>query len=95
VIKLGRPTDATSADGARFIVTFEKARGVLGKIGEPFEAMLADGIWTMTEDDRDQLDVVVDLTLDRKSIRKIAEITGLPKTRVNRLQKIARERGML
>jgi putative DNA primase/helicase len=95
VIRLGRPPDATSADGARFIVTFEKARGQLGKIGEPFEAMLVDGAWSMAEDDRDQLDVVVDLTLDGKSIRKIAEITGLPKTRVNRLQKIARERGML
>jgi hypothetical protein len=95
VIRLGRPPDATSADGARFIVTFEKARGVLGKIGEPFEAMLTGGVWTMAEDDRDQLDVVVDLTLDGKTVRKIAEITGLPKTRVHRLQKIARERGML
>jgi putative DNA primase/helicase len=95
VIRLDRPPDATSADGARFIVTFEKARGVLGKIGEPFEAMLADGAWTMAEDDRDQLDVVVDLTLDGKSIRKISEISGLPKTRVHRLQKIARDRGML
>jgi hypothetical protein len=95
VLCLSRPPDATSADGARFIVTFEKARRSLGKIGEPFEAMLADGVWTMAEDDRDQLDLVVDLTLDGKSIRKVSEISGLPKTRVHRLQKIARERGML
>jgi hypothetical protein len=95
VLCLSRPPDATSADGARFIVTFEKARRSLGKIGEPFEALLTDGAWTMAEDSRDQLDVVVDLTLDGKSIRKIAEICGLPKTRVNRLQKIARTRDVV
>jgi hypothetical protein len=95
VIKLDRPADATGADGCRFNVIFEKARGQLGKAGEPFEAMLENGIWTMKDEDPSMLMAVADLTLDRKSIRQIAKELGIAKSTVNRMQKTARERGVL
>jgi AAA domain/Homeodomain-like domain len=95
IIRLDRPADANGADGCRFTITFEKARGQLGKAGEPFEALLQDGIWTMKDEDQSMIMVVADLTLEGKSIRKIAEEIGLPRTTVNRLQKTARERGLL
>jgi hypothetical protein len=94
IIKLERPADATGADGCRFTITFEKARGQLGKAGEPFEAMLTDGIWSMQDEDLSKLMAIADLTLEGKSIRKIAVELGLPQTTVFRLQKQARERGL-
>jgi putative DNA primase/helicase len=95
VIRLDRPSDATAADGARFTVTFEKARGQIGASGEPFEALLRDGEWTMQDEDRGKLELIADLTLEGKSIRKISDVTGLSRTTVNRLQKTARERSIL
>jgi hypothetical protein len=94
VIKLERPADATGADGCRFTITFEKARGQLGKAGEPFQAMLTDGLWNMQDEDLSKLMAIADLTLEGKSIRKIAVELGLPQTTVFRLQKQARERGL-
>jgi hypothetical protein len=94
IIRLDRPADATGADGCRFTVTFEKARGQLGKAGESFEAMLQDGIWTMQDEDLGKVMLVADMTLAGKSIRKISAETGLPQTTVFRLLKQARERGL-
>jgi hypothetical protein len=95
IIRLERPADATGADGCRFTVTFEKARGQLGEAGEPFEAMLQNGLWTMRDEDISMLLAVVDLTLEGKPIRKIADELGIGKNVVHRLQKVARERGLL
>ena len=47
VIKLSRPTDYKPAEGARMIVEFSKARGIMGQDAEPFEARLAAGVWTV------------------------------------------------
>jgi putative DNA primase/helicase len=95
VIKLDRPADATGADGCRFTVTFEKARGQLGKEGEPFEAMLEGGVWTMKTEDVSRLEAVADLVLEGKSIRKIADELGAKLTTIHRLKKLAMERGLL
>jgi predicted ATP-dependent serine protease len=46
VICLKRPANYSPADGARFIVCFEKNRGIFGKDTESFEAHLKDGQWT-------------------------------------------------
>jgi hypothetical protein len=95
VIRLDRPPHATATDGCRFSIEFEKSRGQLGEAGQPFEAVLRDGVWTMKGDDLDQMTVVADLTLAGKSIRQIAAELGLPRTTVNRLQQTARRRGLL
>ena len=66
------------------------------KLFAPFDAELCNGEWVRHVHDPSQLLAVVDLTLEGKSIRKIAEFTpGLPKTTVNRLQKQARAKGKL
>jgi putative DNA primase/helicase len=48
VIKLTRPTDYKDSEGARFIVSYTKCRGLFGNDAEPFEAWLKDGRWHVT-----------------------------------------------
>ena len=45
VISLRRPPDYSPAEGARFEIHFEKARGFYGDQAQPFEAQLIDGEW--------------------------------------------------
>lgn len=45
VIKLARPTDYKDSEGARFIVSYTKCRGLFGNDADPFEAWLKDGSW--------------------------------------------------
>jgi putative DNA primase/helicase len=82
-----------------FRVSFEKTRqldpAATGKEFEPFEALLSDGVWTVRAEDKGPMMAVIDLTLEGKTVRQIAEITGLAKTMVNRLQQQARERKQL
>lgn len=47
VIKLTRPEGYTADQGARFLVTFEKTRGVHGAAVSPFEARLTSSGWEM------------------------------------------------
>lgn len=95
VIALRRPQDYQADQGARFELHFEKNRGFHGDDAKPFEAALGAGGWTM----RDLADVdmarVVLLTGDGMSVRNIAEETGFPRSTVSRLQKKAREAGLL
>jgi putative DNA primase/helicase len=95
IIHLDRPADATGAGGCRFTVTFEKARGQIGKAGDPFEAMLQDGVWSMKTEDQGMLLAVADLLMEGKSIRKVATELGLDPTKVYRLKKLATERKIL
>jgi len=46
VIKLSRPADYQAGQGARMIVEFTKARGIMGDDAEAFEAQLKDGEWS-------------------------------------------------
>jgi len=47
VIALRRPEDYSPAEGARFEVHFEKARGFAGEEAEPFEAALTGAGWAV------------------------------------------------
>ena len=95
VIALRRPADHQADQGARFEVHFEKNRGFHGDAAKPFEASLGAMGWT-TRDlaDADMARVVV-LSAENMSVREIAQKTGIPKSRVSRLQVQAREAGLL
>jgi uncharacterized protein YerC len=91
VISLRRPVDYTAAEGARFEVHLEKARGVYGDAAKPFEAKLEchDGssMWTVRElEDADRQRVHA-LLGDGLSVRDIADETGIPKSTVHRIKK--------
>ncbi len=95
VIALRTPGDRQPDQGARFEVHYEKSRGFHGDDAKPFEAALGTGGWTT----RDLADVdmarVVKLTDEGLSVRDIAEETGIPKSRVSRLQRKAGDLGMI
>jgi len=91
IISLRRPVDYTPAEGARFEVHLEKARGVYGDAAKPFEAKLEchDGsrMWTVRElEDADRQRVHA-LLGDGLSVRDIADETGIPKSTVHRIKK--------
>jgi len=88
VLNLRSPSDYEPKQGARFLVHFEKARGLSGEQTEPFEAKLEtkDGkaIWTMqTLEDAEKTEIV-DLKADGKSVREIAKELGMSKSAVQR-----------
>ena len=84
VIALREPPDYQQAEGARFAVHFEKARGFHGKAAEPFEAALGEAGWVM----RDAVDAEVERALALRatglSVREIAEEMGTHKSWVER-----------
>jgi putative DNA primase/helicase len=85
VMALRRPPDYSPAQGARFEVHFEKARGFYGPDAEPFEAQLIDRMWKIgpikSGDDADTLKA---LHAQGMSIREIADRTGVPRSTVQR-----------
>jgi KaiC/GvpD/RAD55 family RecA-like ATPase len=97
VIALRRPDDYDPAEGARFQLHYEKSRGFHGNDAKPFEAALGPNGWT-TRDlaDADMARVVV-LSAEGMSARDIADALGAgwSKSRVNRLQARAREKGLM
>jgi putative DNA primase/helicase len=99
VICLKRPPDYQAEDGARFQVHLEKARGVIGEDAKPFEARLDvrddAAIWTIRDIEDCELERVVELTRAGETVRDIAKEIDISKSKVNRLQKRAREEGRL
>ena len=95
VIGLRKPADYQPEQGCRFEFHYEKARGFHGDDAKPFEATLGAGGWTT----RGLADVdmarVVHLTGDGLSVRDIAQETGFSRSRVSRLQRKAKEAGIL
>lgn len=91
VILLEKPSDYNASQGARFNVKLEKSRNVAGDIVEDFEATLSiqDDVlsWIMTKCKALETENVKMLLEDKKSIRKIADITKLSKTKVGRIKK--------
>ena len=85
VIKLSRPPDYTSTEGARMIVEFSKARGIMGRDVEAFEAQLKDGEWTerSAANVRDQS--IIALHLEKLPQREIAKDVGTSLGTVNRV----------
>jgi hypothetical protein len=85
VISLRKPPDYSPANGARFEVHYEKARGFFGNDAEPFEAWLQEGRWTIGDIARGHDDgTIKSLKGQGLSIREIAERTGIPKSTVDR-----------
>ncbi len=95
VIALRRPDDADPAQGARFHLHFEKNRGFHGTEAEPFEAHLTPTGWVTKALADHEMARVVALTQDGASVRDIAEVTGLTRSKVNRIQQHARHDGRL
>lgn len=90
-ISLRHSEDYTPAEGARFEVHLEKARGVHGDAAKPFEAKLETvngaALWTMREIEDVNLARVKALLEDELTVRDIADETGLSKSTVQRLKK--------
>ena len=88
---LRRPEDYTPEQGARFIIQFEKARGIYGDSAKPFEAKfeVRDGaaFWTTHEIEDLNRARVKALLDDGMTIRDIADETGIPKSTVGRIKK--------
>jgi putative DNA primase/helicase len=98
VIALRHPDDYCPADGARFEVHIEKARGVLGDQAKPFEARLEIRDDAMTWTMRDLEDVearrAADLKAEGCSLRDIGGEMGITKSKAERLLKKAQKMGL-
>jgi hypothetical protein len=90
-ISLRRPGDYVAPEGARFEVHIEKGRGIHGDDANPFEARFEtrDGTcqWTIREIEDAKLARVLVLHEDGLSLRDIADVTGIPKSTVERMLK--------
>ena len=85
VLALKTPEDADESDGSRFTVVFEKHRGFHGKDALPFVAEL-DGVrWRRSAPEETRLAIVSRLNKAGKTVRSIAEETGIPKSTIHRL----------
>lgn len=86
VISLTRPCDYEPEQGARFVVTLTKARGLFGPDAEPFEAQLVDGCrWKIRSAEDSLLEQVKRMVGDGLTVREIAEETGKSKSSISRL----------
>lgn len=88
VLNFREPQDYDPAQGARFEVHFEKARGLHGDAVEPFEAQLeirgGRAVWTMRELADAHLADIEELRGQGRSIRQIAKELGISKSAVQR-----------
>jgi putative DNA primase/helicase len=99
IISLRRPADYQPAEGARFEVHLEKARGVHGDAANPFEARLEvrDGaaIWTLKDLEDSVTERVAALLSDGLTQREVAAELGIGLGTVCRHRKKAMEQGLL
>lgn len=99
VIELKRPEDYQPQDGARFEVSFPKARSFFGSDARPFEAKLEtrDGVdfWSCTDLRDLDFERVRELSRAGRSVREIEAETGISKSRVDRMRGRLREEGGL
>lgn len=86
VIRLAHPEDYEMEDGARFVVSFTKARGLFGADVAPFEAKLKEAYWTCTDAEDAHIAIVKEMLSEGKSIREIAAATSLSKSKVGRIK---------
>lgn len=92
VIKLRRPAEYNSKEGARFEIHFEKSRGFVGEDAESFEVKLelnnGKTIWIcdkINSQESRRAEEIMQLYEDGISQRKIAEIVGTSLSKVNRV----------
>ena len=99
VISLKRPEDYDPEEGARFEVHLTKARGIAGESALPFEAKLqvvgGQDIWTCTTLRDRELEEVERLSREGETVRDIAEVLNLSKSKVSRMQAKLRAEGRL
>jgi hypothetical protein len=99
VLALKRPADYEPEQGLRYVLSFQKARGVIGTSTEAFEVGLevVDGlsIWKGRDIEAESLDAVAEGLKAGLSIRAIADQSGIPKSTVQRLASRAKSRGLL
>ena len=93
VIALREPADYQQAEGARFAVHFEKARGFHGRAAEPFEAALGEAGWVMRDAVDAEVERVMALRAEGLSVREVAEELGVARSRVERAIKRGAEPG--
>ena len=90
VVALKRPEAYTPQEGARFEVHITKARGMAGEEVAPFEVQLRQEgsafLWSYTKITDPEEEMVRQFTAEGHSVRKIAELTGLKRSKVHRLQ---------
>ena len=87
VIQLKRPADYDAEQGCRFEIVFSKSRGFCGESAKSFEAQLSNNIWSISEIENRDMELVRSLKDEGLSIRDIAEQTGISKSSVGRLLK--------
>lgn len=87
VIKLARPTDYKDSEGARFIVSYTKCRGLLGSDAEPFEAWLKEGSWHVASGTSARDAQILALAKEGLSQRDIANTVKCGVATVNRVIK--------
>ena len=92
VLALREPPDYLPAQGARFCVHFEKARGFHGRDAEPFEAAFGPGGWTTRDLSDADAERAATLRGEGLSVREIAEAMGTSKSRVDRMLRRAEDK---
>jgi putative DNA primase/helicase len=80
VIKLARPDDYTTEQGARFVVHLEKARGICGPEAKPFEAALSKenglAVWITRQIEDAENERIASMHREGMSSREIAQEMG-------------------
>lgn len=100
VLNLRLPKGYSKADGARFEVHFEKARGIWGDDVMPFEAKLEvrdeKAYWFISGIGSDErVKEVAELVNFGKKTNEIAEEMGVSKSSVGRWIKLAKKKGLI
>lgn len=100
VIGLRRPSDYSNAEGARFEVHFEKARGFAGTDADAIEAALETGPdgatgWVAKPLEDLIYERVIDLYSEGLKQTEIAEEVGRHKSNVSRMLRRARDEGRI
>lgn len=98
VIKLARPEDYRTCEGARFEVHFEKSRGFSGKEAEPFEVQLLSdkGIhdWRYSKLEETDYEKAVHLINSGMTQTDVADEIGVHKSTISRYWNRAKEEGL-
>ncbi len=100
VISLHRPEDYQPEQGARFVVSFDKARALVGDAVTEFEAALASDehgkqAWTMANVEDAELHQVAELVRAGATQKDIVDELGLSRFQAGRRVKTAIEAGLI
>jgi putative DNA primase/helicase len=99
VIRLHRQEGYTPDQGARFIVEFDKARGIWGNAALPFVTQYEEyngaAMWSRIALGDEALEQVAQYTRKGKSTRDIERELGISKSRAGRLREKAKERRLI